>query len=98
LFLGIVGDKPAVGLSSDDCRLFFDEVRFWPRNASKIQGNKDLSVQDIIAKGKAAGVEPPAGHTLSKHQQRLSAFLNFLINDDKLPKNPLKGIAKASSF
>lgn len=98
LFAGIVGDKSVAALTSDDCRLFFDEVRFWPRNASKIPGNKDLSVKDIIRKAKAAGVEPPAGHTLSKHRQRLSAFFNFLIENDKVQRNPLKGIAKASSF
>lgn len=98
LFVGIIGDKALSALSSDDCRLFFDEVRFWPRNASKIPGNKDLTVRDIIKKAKVNGVEPPAGHTLSKHRQRLSAFFNFLIDDGKLQKNPLKGIAKASSF
>ncbi|MDQ0010889.1 hypothetical protein J2T07_003095 [Luteibacter jiangsuensis] len=98
LFAGIIGDKPVAALTSDDCRLFFDEVCFWPRNASKIPGNKDLSVRDIIRKAKAVGVEPPAGHTLSKHRQRLSAFFNFLIENDKVQRNPLKGIAKASSF
>ncbi|MGN6094462.1 MAG: site-specific integrase, partial [Luteibacter jiangsuensis] len=98
LFAGIVGDKPVAALSSDDCRLFFDEVCFWPRNASKIPGNKDLSVRDIFRRAKAVGVEPPAGHTLSKHRQRLSAFFNFLIENDKVQRNPLKGIAKASSF
>jgi hypothetical protein len=35
LFMGIVGDKQASALNADDCRLFFDEVAYWPRNASK---------------------------------------------------------------
>jgi integrase len=98
LFVGIVGDKQASALSADDCRLFFDEVAFWPRNASKQAGNTGLSVREIISKAKASGGEPPAAHTLSKHRQRLSVFLNFLLDNDSLQKNPLKGIAKASKF
>ena len=98
LFLGIVGDKQASALSADDCRLFFDEVPFWPRNASKQTENAGLSVREIIAKSKSAGAEPPAAHTLSKHRQRLSVFLNFLLDNDSLQKNPLKGIARASKF
>jgi len=98
LLLGIVGDKPVSALNGDDCRLFFDEVSFWPRNASKQAGNAGRSVREIIAKAKVAGGEPPASHTLSKHRQRLPVFLNFLLNNDLLKKNPLKGIAKASKF
>jgi integrase len=98
LFLGIVGDKPVGELSADDCRLFFDEVAYWPRNASKQAENAGLSVRDIIAKAKTAGGEAPAAHTLSKHRQRLSVFINFLLDNDHLQKNPLKGIAKASKF
>ncbi|TCV95982.1 hypothetical protein EC912_102330 [Luteibacter rhizovicinus] len=85
LFLGIVGDKPLSFLSSDDCCLFFDEVQFWPRNASKIPGNKDMSVKDIIKRAKVDGVEPPAGHTMNKHRQRLSAFFNLLIEEPCRP-------------
>jgi integrase len=98
LFAGIVGDKPVTELNGDDCRSFFDEVVFWPRNASKQSGNAGLSVREIISKAKASGGEPPAAHTLSKHRQRLSVFLNFLLDNDRLQKNPLKGIAKASKF
>lgn len=98
LFMGIVGDKQASALNADDCRLFFDEVAYWPRNASKQTENAGLSVRQIISKAKAAGGEPPAAHTLSKHRQRLSVFLNFLLDNDVLKKNPLKGIAKASKF
>jgi integrase len=98
LFLGIVGDKPVVELNADDCRLFFDEVAYWLRNASKRADNAGLSVRDIIAKAKTAGGEAPAAHTLSKHRQRLSVFINFLLYNDHLQKNPLKGIAKASKF
>ncbi|MDQ7994592.1 MAG: site-specific integrase [Luteibacter sp.] len=98
LFLGIVGDKPVVELNADDCRLFFDDVAHWPRNASKQAENVGLSVRDIIAKAKTASGEPPAAHTLSKHRQRLSVFINFLLDNDHLQKNPLKGIAKTSKF
>lgn len=98
LFLGIVGDKPVGELSADDCRLFFDEVAYWPRNACKQVDNVGLSARDIIAKAKTAGCEPPAAHTLSKHRQRLSVFINFLLDNDDLQKNPLKGIAKTSKF
>jgi len=98
LLLGIVGDKQASALSADDCRLFFDEVPFWPRNASKQTENAGLSVREIIAKAKTAGGEAPAAHTLSKHRQRLSVFINFLLDNEILQKNPLKGIAKASKF
>ncbi|MEZ2417275.1 tyrosine-type recombinase/integrase [Luteibacter sp. RCC_6_2] len=98
LFVGIVGDKQASALNADDCRLFFDEVAFWPRNASKQVENAGLSVRQIIAKAKTAGGEPQAAHTLSKHRQRLSVFINFLMDNDHFQKSPLKGIAKASKF
>lgn len=98
LFLGIVGDKPVRELNADDCRLFFDDVAHWPRNASKQADNAGLSVRDIIAQAKAVGGEKPAAHTLSKHRQRLSVFINFLLDNDQLQKNPLKGTAKTSKF
>jgi integrase len=98
LFVGIVGDKPVAELNGDNCRSFFDEVVFWPRNASKQPNNAGLSVREIISKAKTAGGEPPAAHTLSKHRQRLSVFINFLMDNDHLQKSPLKGIAKASKF
>jgi len=96
--VGIVGDKQASALNADDCRLFFDEVAFWPRNASKQVENAGLSVRQIIAKAKTAGGEPPAAHTLSKHRQKLSVFINFLMDNEHFQKSPLKGIAKASEF
>lgn len=74
LFMGIVGDKQASTLSGDDCRLFFDEVAFWPRNASKQVENAGLSVRQIIAKAKTAGGEPPAAHTLSKRASVCQCF------------------------
>jgi integrase len=96
--VGIVGDKQASALSANDCRLFFDERPFWPRNASKQTENAGLSVREIIAEAKRAGGEPPAAHTLSKHRQRLSVFIHFLMDNDDFQKSPLKGIAKASKF
>ncbi len=98
LFLGIVGDKHVSDLVSNDCRLFFDDVQYWPRNASKQPKYAGASVRQVITRAKAAGVESPAAHTMSKHRQRLSVFFNFLLDNDKLQKNPLKGIAKTSKF
>ncbi|HEY0199475.1 MAG TPA: integrase, partial [Rhodanobacter sp.] len=98
LFLGIVGDRPVSALGATECRLFFDEVQFWPKNASRKPENAGASIKEIIKKAKACGVASLASHTSNKHRQRLSVFLNFLLDNDKLQKNPLKGVAKASKF
>jgi len=92
LFLGIVGDKSVPDIDGDDCRLFFDEVHYWPRHATKRPEFAGMSIQAVLDRAKRLGEREPAQATLNKHRQRLSVFFNWLIKNKHMQANPLAGV------
>jgi integrase len=92
LLLGVVGDRPVSEIKRSEIRVFWDAVRWWPANASVKPRYRDLSVQDIVEKGRAEGVPAPSKHTINKHRQRLGVFFNSLVEGDVLTKSPLRGM------
>ncbi|WP_051414399.1 hypothetical protein [Pseudoxanthomonas suwonensis] len=85
----MVGDKPVGQVDRNDLRAFWDGVRWWPANATVKREYQGLTVQNIIAKGKAADVPAPAPNTMKKHRQRLSVFFNDLVEAGTLSKSPI---------
>jgi len=89
ILLGVIGDIDIKQINADHIRVFWDGVRWWPRNASKLRKYKGLSVKEIIECGKQEKVDGPAPYTLIKHRQRLAVFFNDLFDQDLLNKSPL---------
>lgn len=92
ILLGLIGDVPVDTLTQGHVRTFRDAVRHWPKNATKNAPYRDLDVMQVLALSKANAEPEPARHTLSKHRQRLSAFVQSLLAARVLAHNPLKGI------
>lgn len=92
ILLGTIGDVPVDTLSQEHVRSFFDAVRHWPSNASKRAPYRGLDVVQVVALSKANAEPEPAAHTLNKHRQRLSTFVQSLLASRVLAHNPLKGI------
>ncbi|MET4728566.1 integrase [Lysobacter enzymogenes] len=92
ILLGVIGDVPSSTLSQDHARTFFDAVRHWPSNATKRPEYRDLDVAQVVALSKTNAEPEPAAHTINKHRQRLSAFVQSLLAARVLAHNPLKGI------
>jgi len=79
-------------LNGTDCRLFFDEIRYWPKHATQRPEFKRLSVKAVLAKAKTMNEPEPAQATLNKHRQRLSVFFNWLVKNSHMKANPLAGV------
>lgn len=96
ILLGVVGDIPVDTLTREHVRAFLDAVRHWPSNATKRAEYRDLSVGEVLALSKVRKEPEPAAHTLNKHRQRLSAFIQPLLAARVLTHNPLAGIVRMS--
>ncbi len=92
ILLGVVGDKPVGEIKRPEIRAFWEAVRYWPANATVKPQYRDLSVPEIVKKGKAEDVPAPSAHTLNKHSQRLGVFFNALVDADVIHKSPLRGL------
>lgn len=92
LFVGVVGDLAAGEIYGSHCRAFFDAVKHWPRHASVRPEFAGLSVKEVLAKAKSLNEPALSQPTLNKHRQRLSVFLNWLLNNKHINSNPLAGV------
>ena len=92
LFTGVVGDIAAHEIYGSHCRAFFDAVKHWPRHASLRPEFAGLSVKQVLAKAKSLNEPALSQPTLNKHRQRLSVFLNWLLNNKHITSNPLAGL------
>ncbi len=92
VLMGITGDIPVAQIKAPQIRAFWDGVRWWPANATVKPAHRDLSVLQIIERGKAEDVPIPSAHTMNKHRQRLSVFFTSLVHADTIAKSPLKGM------
>jgi integrase len=92
IFLAVTGDIPVSEIKAAHLRAFLDAVRWWPDRATLKPAYRGMSVLQIIAAGKKEQVRSPSPHTINKHTQRVSTFLNGLVNMDLLGKNPMKAI------
>lgn len=91
IFLALTGDIPVREIKASHVRAFLDAVRWWPERATVRPQYRGMSVLEIIEAGKRERV-PVSPHTYNKHQSRLGVFLNGLVNQDLLNKNPLRAI------
>lgn len=92
LFVGVVGDRSPADLTQDHARAFLSAVEFWPNYATHRTEYRGRSVSEVLRLSKLNGEPRPSDHTLSKHRQRLSVFIHWLMKARYLAHNPMDGI------
>jgi integrase len=68
----------------------WDLMRWAPPGAASDPELKALSVEDLILRGQAIKVEPPAPATLELHRRFLVAFFNVLVKAKAIPVSPME--------
>lgn len=86
-------DKPIADIDREDCRQFMDVVRHLPANAKKKFPKKTLMEISEIAHEKK--MMPMAPLTINKYVNKLSAMLNWAVEEELLDHNPAVGLKVA---
>jgi hypothetical protein len=75
-------DRPIADIDREDCRQFMDVVRHLPANARKKFPKKSLVEISDIARSK--NMKPMAPLTINKYLNKLSAMLNWAVEEELL--------------
>ncbi len=86
-------DRPIADIDREDCRRFMDVVRHLPANAKKRFPKKTLVEISAIAREKK--MTPMAPLTINKYVNKLSAILNWAVEEELLDHNPAIGLKVA---
>lgn len=86
-------DKPIADIDREDCRRFMDVVRHLPANAKKRFPKKTLVEISAIARERK--MKPMAPLTINKYVNKLSAMLNWAVEEELLDHNPAIGLKVA---
>ncbi|WP_156950795.1 site-specific integrase, partial [Terasakiella pusilla] len=86
-------DKSIADIDREDCRQFMDVVRYLPANAKKRFPRKSLVEISEIARQKK--MTPMAPLTINKYVNKLSAMLNWAVEEELLVHNPAIGLKVA---
>ena len=89
-------DKPVAQITTDDMRSVRDSIARLPTNATKRKEFKGLNTKGAILLATAKNIPGPADRTMRKHRSRLSKFFNDLVEQDKISRNPIHGVAFGS--
>jgi len=86
-------DKPIADIDREDCRRFMDVVRHLPANAKKKFPKKSLvEISEIARKRNMKAMAPL---TINKYVNKLSAMLNWAVEEELLDHNPAKNLSVA---
>jgi integrase len=83
-------EKPIKAITRKVCREVLDTLRYLPPNASKRY--RGLSSREAAARAKAEGLTPMGALTINGHIQKLSALLNWAVNEGYIDRNPARGL------
>ncbi|WP_167730158.1 site-specific integrase [Terasakiella sp. SH-1] len=86
-------DKPIGDIDREDCRQFMNVVRHLPANAKKRFPRKSLVEISELAKERR--MKPMAPLTINKYVNKLSAMLNWAVEEELLDHNPAIGLKVA---
>ncbi|WP_240796852.1 site-specific integrase [Terasakiella sp. SH-1] len=86
-------DRLIEEIKRDDCRQFMDVVRHLPANAKKRFPRKSLLEISTLARER--GIKPMAPLTINKYVNKLSAMLNWAVEEELLDHNPAKNLSVA---
>lgn len=93
LFLRINGDTPIKQLSRDDVRDYRVKIQRLPPNINKNPKSRGKTIEEILK----LELKPMSAKTSSQSLERVSTFLNWLVNEGFIEKNPAKGTRIKSS-
>ncbi|MBB5879650.1 integrase [Xanthomonas arboricola] len=82
------GDIRVARIDHQPIYRLWDLMRWAPAGAASDPELKGLSVEDLIVRGQAIKVEPPAPATLELHRRFLVAFFNVLVRAQAIPVSP----------
>jgi integrase len=94
LFLGVVGDKPVNTISKADTQIFFDALRWLPKNAGVRKDCRGLTVPELLALGEAEKTEEPSAYTYKNHMSRINALFNGLDSEGAVLRNPARKVGQ----
>ncbi|WP_417796365.1 DUF6538 domain-containing protein [Terasakiella pusilla] len=86
-------DRFISDISREDCRQFLEVVRHLPANAKKRFPRKSL--MEISELAKERRMKPMAPLTINKYVNKLSAILNWAVEEELLDHNPAVGLKVA---
>lgn len=86
-------DKLISDISRGDCRQFMDVVRHLPANAKKKFPRKTLV--EISQHAREKGMKSMAPLTINKYLSKLSALLNWAVEEELLDRNPAQNLSVA---
>lgn len=86
-------DRLISDIDREDCRQFMDVVRHLPANARKKFPKKSLV--EISALAKERHMKPMAPLTINKYVNKLSAMMNWAVEEGLLDHNPAVGLKVA---
>lgn len=80
LFFDILGDRPARDYRRQDITTFLDTLRRLPSSYGKSPKDKELSVEELIARAEATGAPRLADKTVKRHLSALSVFSELAVD------------------
>ncbi|WP_458097763.1 hypothetical protein [Roseomonas sp. WA12] len=80
LFFAILGDRPARDYRRRDITAYLDTLRRLPSTYGKSPRDRDLSVEDLIARADASDAPRLSDKTVKRHLSALSVFLKLAVD------------------
>ncbi|HEY8612258.1 MAG TPA: hypothetical protein VIL69_13295 [Roseomonas sp.] len=84
LFFKILGDRPARDYMRQDITNFLDTLRRLPSSYGKSPKDKNLSVEELIARADTANVPRLTDKTVKRHLSALSVFFKLAVDRGQL--------------
>ena len=83
-------ETPIRAVTREVCREVLDTLRYLPPNA--VKRYRGLSGREAAARAKAEGLTPMGALTVNGHIHKLSALLNWALNEGYIDRNPARGL------
>jgi integrase len=84
LFFAILGDRPARNYRRQDITNFLDTLRRLPSSYGKSPKDKELSIEELIARADAADAPRLTDKTVKRHLSALSVFFKLAVDHGHL--------------
>lgn len=91
----VCGDIPVSRIEHKHIYRLWDLLRWAPSGVTSDPAWQDLSVDEVIEKGKTLSVSAPAPATFDRHHRFLSTFFNALVNSNAIPRSPMAAMRPA---
>ncbi|MGO4527323.1 DUF6538 domain-containing protein, partial [Microvirga sp. 2MCAF35] len=83
-------EMPVKAVTREVCRDVLDTLRYLAPNSTKRYPG--LTGRDAAKRAKAEGLAPMSALTINGHIQKLSALMNWAVNEGYIDRNPARGL------